>query len=75
MKKSDKQTILNYLQENGSLTPLEAWEKFNILTALRSRISELRKEGYNIVTTMVSSNGKSFASYKLIKQPTQLKIF
>jgi len=34
---------------------------------LAAHIEVLRKEGYNISTTMVKDNGKEYASYKLIK--------
>ena len=66
--KSDKQIILEYLQDHGSLTALEAWKMWNILTSLRSRISDLRKDGYNIETEMISHNNKSFAKYILKSQ-------
>lgn len=73
--KSDKQIIIEYLQQGFTLTALDAYNMWSILTSLRSRISDLRKDGYNITTEIVTKGDKSFAKYKLIKQPQQLKIF
>lgn len=73
--KSDKETILEYLQSYGELSALDAFKMWNILTSLRSRISDLRKDGYNIQTEMISENGKSFARYKLIKNAVQTQLF
>lgn len=74
-KKSDKEIILEYLLTHGELSALTAWKEFNILTSLRSRISDLRKAGHKITTEMVSCNGKTFAKYSLVRQPKQLQIF
>jgi len=41
------QLILNYIAERGSITSLEAITHLGI-TQLSSRISELRRKGYNI---------------------------
>jgi biotin operon repressor len=41
------QLILNYIAERGSITSLEAITQLGI-TQLSSRISELRRKGYNI---------------------------
>lgn len=71
-EKTDKQLIIEYLLQHGSLTALDAWKMWNILTSLRSRISDLRKDGYSIETEMISENGKSFAKY--ILKPQQLKL-
>jgi hypothetical protein len=63
-----KQTkeILEHLQGlgRGKITPLEALHNFGCFR-LASRINELRKEGYEIKTTMVEQNGKMFAEYSL----------
>lgn len=61
---SQKESILNYLQTGKSLSPLEALDKFNCLR-LGARISDLRKEGYNIQTTY-NKDGKRYAKYILI---------
>lgn len=72
---SDKQKILDYLKSHGELSALDAWKEFNILTSLRSRISDLRKDGYNISTTIATSGDKHFAIYKLIQEPKQEVLF
>lgn len=61
---SQKESILNYLQSGKSLSPLEALNMFNCLR-LGARISDLRKEGYNIQTTY-NKTGKRYAKYILI---------
>jgi len=61
---SQKESILNYLQSGKSLSPLEALNMFNCLR-LGARISDLRKEGYNIQTTY-NKKGKRYAKYILI---------
>lgn len=44
--------ILDWLQAGNSLTRLNSWDMLGILEA-PARISELRREGYPIETTMV----------------------
>lgn len=69
MKASQNKLILLHLLKGESITPLEALEKFKCW-ALSSRIPEIKKmlnPGEEIITTTVKENGKSFASYKLIK--------
>ena len=60
---SQKDSILSYLQTGRSLSPLEALNMFNCLR-LGARISDLRKEGYNIETTY-NKTGKRYAKYIL----------
>ena len=59
-----------YLENNDSLTSLEAFKRWHI-TRLSSIIHRLRKRGYNISTTMKTSNESGYSStyavYKLIK--------
>lgn len=66
---SAKELILSYLQEGNTLTALQAWRMWGILTCLSSRIAELRKEGrkkgYQIITTTITRNKKHFAQYSL----------
>lgn len=49
--------ILNYLKLYGNITSLEALEQFGIMRTA-SRISELRKTGYNIKTETVKSKNR-----------------
>ena len=50
MKVSKKQLILDYLRKYGSITPDEARLFCRKCERLAARISELRADGYNIVT-------------------------
>ena len=67
---SQTKTILKYLQEGNTISPLEALEKFGCFR-LGARIWELKDQGFNIQPTMVKNNGKHFASYKLVKNEEQ----
>lgn len=59
-----------YLENNGSLTSLEAFTRWHI-TRLSAIIYRLRKRGYNISTIMKTSDeggySSTYAVYKLIK--------
>ena len=67
MKKSKKQLILDYLRANGSITPDEARLYCRKCERLAARISELRADGYNIITDNKDSNGNlvNYAIYRL----------
>lgn len=74
---NQKKLILTYLQRGNSLTPLEALNMFGSFR-LGAVIFELKKEGHNIKTTMVSKGKKHFASYKIeprIEPYNQLRLF
>lgn len=45
--------ILDYIDTNGSITPMEAWEHLGV-TKLATRISELRRAGEPITKKYVS---------------------
>ena len=67
MKKSQTDMILKALKKGRKLTPLDALQEFGSFR-LGARIYDIKQMGYNIITSMVkSSNGKTFASYKLVK--------
>ena len=77
MSKTTSQSvaILNYLQSGGSLSPIEALNKFNCFR-LAARIGDLRKEGHDIQTEIVTEeNGKKFAVYFLPKIQKQGDLF
>lgn len=66
---SDKKEILSYLQQHQTITPMEALKKFGCYR-LRARVWDLRKEGYNISTTMIygvdrNGNPSKYALYTL----------
>lgn len=49
MKTNQRQRILNYIREFGSITSWEAYKDLGI-TQLGARIFELKREGYNFTT-------------------------
>lgn len=48
MKMTQKDLILKYLDENGSITPMDAFTDLGI-TKLATRISEMRKAGMEFI--------------------------
>ena len=52
-KKSQKDLILEYMEKNGSITPLEA-QRFIGCMRLGARIWDLRRDGYDIIRELVS---------------------
>lgn len=62
MTLSQNNEVLIYIQEHGSITPLEALEKIGSFR-LGARIFELRRMGHNIETEYVETLGKRFARY------------
>ena len=69
MKEVQRDRILRYLREEGSITPLDAYRDLSIMR-LASRISELKKMGYPIEKTMRTTKNKygekvSYAEYRL----------
>ena len=52
-KATQAEMILDYIEEFGSITPLEAIRDIGCYR-LASRVSDLRKKGYPIKTKMVS---------------------
>ncbi len=60
-KATQKRKILEYCEENGSITVRDAFEKLHINSPTK-RISELRAEGYDVQSyneTKVKSNGET----------------
>lgn len=55
MKQTDR--IIDYIGEFGSITPLEAFRDLGIMR-LASRISDLKKEGYDIQSEMASGTNR-----------------
>lgn len=67
MAQTQNQRIKEYLENGHKLTPLEALNLFGCFR-LASRISDLKKQGMNIKTDMVTdaNTGKQYASYSLV---------
>lgn len=61
--------ILRQLKMGRMITALDALNGCGSMK-LATRISELKRDGHNIVTHMVSKNGKKFAKYQLIRSKT-----
>lgn len=51
-KKSQKESILEYLEEGNSITPLDALSLFGC-SRLAARIGDLRKDGWSIQSEIV----------------------
>lgn len=51
-KPTQAQRVLVYMENNGSITQMEAWKEIGVMR-LASRISELRKNGWKITSKMV----------------------
>jgi hypothetical protein len=64
---SHKTQIYKHLNSGRTLTAIQALTKFGCFR-LAARIADLRKDGVNIVTNIVTQKGKSFACYKKIKK-------
>lgn len=68
MKPSQTDQILTHLQSGGSITPLEALERFGCLR-LGARILDLRNAGHCISSELVNNQytGKRYARYTLVQ--------
>ena len=62
---TQNQQIKSYLEQGKTITPLQALNKFGCFR-LAARVNDLRKEGLNINTKIVTKDGKTFASYRLV---------
>lgn len=62
--KSQEKLILNYLQNGGKITPLEALNKF-VCLRLSGRIYDLKRKVYNIKSNRIIVNKKQVAQYSL----------
>lgn len=62
---SQKLQVLNHIKKHGSITPMQAFSKYQI-TCLAERIRDARDSGHKIATEYVKKNGKRFARYRLV---------
>lgn len=65
MKTSQNKMVDYHLNNNRYLDPITALKEYGILR-LAARISDLRNEGKNIKTIMVTHQGKRFAIYEKV---------
>ena len=56
---TQKEAILNYIEEHGSITPKQAIYDLGI-TRLAAYIHDLREEGYNIETERITVKTKRY---------------
>jgi hypothetical protein len=65
---SQKEMILAHLLTGSTITAIDGVKYFNCLN-VRNRIGELRKEKWNIETTMIRvPSGKMVAQYRLVNK-------
>ena len=62
---TQNQQIKSYLEKGKAITPIQALNKFGCFR-LAARISDLRNDGLNIATKIVTKDGKTFASYRIV---------
>ena len=62
---TQNQQIKSYLEKGKAITPIQALNKFGCFR-LAARINELRKDGLNIATKIVTKEGKTYATYRLV---------
>lgn len=55
---NQKQQVMEYIRRYGSITTLQAIDDLGILR-LGARISELRKQGYNIAATVEKGKNRN----------------
>lgn len=71
---SQSQSILNYLLQGKSITPLEAFDLFKCLR-LGARIWDLKQQGYKIEEKLIyDDNNKKHYSRYWINQDKQLNL-
>lgn len=63
-KEAQRNRILEYLQEHGSITPMDALRDIGCFR-LSARIYDLKKLGWNIETTIIRYSDKKYALYTL----------
>lgn len=66
MKKSQASRISGYMDEFGSITPLEAMRDLGVYR-LAARIADLRKSGVDIKTTMIDVPNRYGTSSKVAR--------
>lgn len=65
--KSQTNLILGHLQKGKTLNPLQSLNLFGCFR-LGARIYDLKKMGYNIVSTTIIKGKKHFSEYQLLKK-------
>lgn len=73
-KPTQNELVLNYMREFGSITQLEAIVDLGVMR-LASRVSDLRKKGYNIISDWVAVKNRReenshIKRYRLVEEQT-----
>lgn len=63
---SQRLAIQRHLAKGLSLTPLQAFTKFNCLT-LSQRIGEIKRDGFHVEREMVCVGEKRVARYRIVQ--------
>ena len=78
---NQKDIVLEHINKYGTITPLEALTRYGIMR-LAARVSELRTEGFNVVTDLKVHDDRRYASYSMApgrlqkkEAPEQLEAF
>lgn len=66
MKKTQHEDILTFLKTKGTITPWIAFDELGI-TKLATRISELKRAGYNIKSEMVTVKARNGRTTKVCR--------
>lgn len=61
---TQKNKILGYMEQFGKITPIEAFTELGC-TKLSTRISELRRCGYNIIGEWTEGNDTRYMTYHI----------
>ena len=69
---NQRQLILNYIREFGSITPMQAFADLGI-TKLSTRISEMKRDGINIKVDSVQQKNRygktiTFSKYSMMEE-------
>lgn len=72
-KQTQRKAVLDYLIKNGTITSMEAFEKFGV-TRLSAIIFDLRRKGYGIFTNMIETTNRfgqtlKYARYRFVSYP------
>lgn len=73
MKSSRTERLLKHLQKGGKITGKTAMSKFG-LYRLSEYVRRYRLKGYNVVTSMVTRGGITYASYAIDSDKKQKAI-
>lgn len=62
--KTQKQQVLDHMEEFGYITTFVAFERYNI-TRLSERVRELEDDGHDIFKPLITRKGKTYTVYFL----------